>query len=35
MIMKKLLTLLAMAMMVAGANAQAIIAEVDWTQESD
>ena len=35
MIMKKLLTLLAMAMMVVGANAQAVIAEVDWTQESD
>ena len=33
--MKKLLTLLAMAMMVIGANAQAVIAEVDWTQESD
>ena len=33
--MKKLLTLLAMAMTAVCANAQAVIAEVDWTQESD
>lgn len=32
--MKKLLSLLAMAMMAVGANAQAVIAEIDWTQES-
>ena len=32
--MKKLLSLLAMVMMAVGANAQAVIAEVDWTQES-
>ena len=33
--MKNLLTSLAMAMMAVSANAQAVIAEVDWTQESD
>ena len=33
--MKKLLTLLAMAMTAVCANAQAVIAEVDWTQEPD
>ena len=33
--MKKLLTLLAMAMMAVDVSAQAVIAEVDWTQESE
>ena len=33
--MKKLLTLLAMAMTTLSANAQAVINEIDWTQESD
>lgn len=33
--MKKLLTLLAMTMMAVSVNAQAVIAEVDWTKESD
>ena len=33
--MKKLLTLLVMVMMAIGTNAQAVIAEIDWTQEPD
>ena len=33
--MKKLFTLVAMAFMAIGANAQAVVAEVDWTQESE
>ena len=33
--MKKLFTLVAMAFMAIGANAQAVIAEVDWTQKSE
>ena len=33
--MKKLLTLLAMAMMAVDVSAQAVIAEIDWTQESE
>ena len=33
--MKKLLTLLTMAMIAISANAQAVIAEVDWTQKSE
>ena len=33
--MKKLLTLLAMALIAIGANAQTVIAEVDWTQQSE
>ena len=33
--MKKLLSLLAMAMMAVDVSAQAVIAEVDWTQESE
>ena len=31
--MKKLFTLVAMAFMAIGANAQGVIAEIDWTQE--
>jgi predicted metal-binding protein len=33
--MKKFFTLVAMAMMAVGANAQAVVAEIDWTQESE
>ena len=33
--MKKFFTLVAMAMMAIGANAQAVVAEIDWTQESE
>ena len=33
--MKKLFTLVAMAFMAIGANAQAVVAEVDWTQKSE
>jgi hypothetical protein len=33
--MKKLFTLVAMAFMAIGANAQSIVAEVDWTQKSE
>ena len=33
--MKKLFTLVAMALMAIGANAQSIVAEVDWTQKSE
>ena len=33
--MKKLLTLLTMALIAISANAQAVIAEIDWTQESE
>ena len=33
--MKKLLTLLTMAMIAIGANAQVVIAEVDWSQKSE
>ena len=32
--MKKIFTLVAMAFMAIGANAQSVIAEIDWTQES-
>ena len=33
--MKKIFTLIALAMMAISANAQAVIAEVDWTQKSE
>ena len=33
--MKKLFTLVAMAFMAIGANAQSVVAEVDWTQKSE
>lgn len=33
--MKKILTLLAMALMAVGTNAQSLIAEVDWTQQTE
>ena len=33
--MKKLFTLVAMALMAVGANAQSVVAEIDWTQESE
>jgi predicted metal-binding protein len=33
--MKKFFTLVAMALMAVGANAQSVVAEIDWTQESE
>ena len=33
--MKKLFTLVAMAFMAVSANAQAVVQEIDWTQQSE